>query len=338
VPNPFPNKQITLDSYKFQLHGISISDQYWNGVGDNFEPEFQRFSRQIIQPDYVCLDIGANIGVKTLFLSRHCSHGQVIAVEAGKSVAACLATNIAANGCSNAISLHAAVADHDGPVFFNEYSAWGHQSATGCKVEALTLETLVSRYNLTRLDFIKIDVEGGEFPILKSSLALINRFDTLLLVELNALTMLVWGNTNPREFLEWIGVNFSHVYALNRRDPAGSLLTPVTTSDGCRAILHRHLVDDGCVTDLVMSNAARRFDPSPVFLEQQIQRHIAEVTQLRADLARAQVEIVKLSRVQATASQVEAERDALLKSTSWRLTAPLRWVKRRRGRGVMIEQ
>jgi FkbM family methyltransferase len=311
VLNPFPSKDITLDSYKFQLHGISTSDQYWNGVSDNFEPEFQRFCRQIIQPDYVCLDIGANIGVKTLFLSRHCSQGRVIAVEAGKSVAQCLATNIAANGCSNAVALHAAVADHDGRVLFNEASAWGHQGVTGCEVDALTLEILVSRYDLTRLDFIKIDVEGGEFPVLKSSLALINRFDTLLLVELNSFTMLAFGNTNPREFLEWIGANFSRIYALNRGDPAGSLLTPVNTRDECRAILHRNLVDDGCVTDLVMSNAARRFDPSPVLLEQQIQKHLAEVTQLRADLSKAQAEVVEaraeVTHLRADLSKAQAE-------------------------------
>jgi hypothetical protein len=41
---------------------------YWQSVQDDFEPEFQSFCRQFIQSDYVCLDIGANIGVKTLFL------------------------------------------------------------------------------------------------------------------------------------------------------------------------------------------------------------------------------------------------------------------------------
>jgi glycosyltransferase involved in cell wall biosynthesis len=45
-----------------------------------------------------------------------------------------------------------------------------------------------------------------------------------------------------------------------------------------------------------------------------------EVAQLRAEQ----------SRMQATASQFAAERNALLKSTSWRLTAPLRWIKQRR--------
>ena len=162
MPDRFPSKPIILDNYKFELHGISTDDAYWNNIHDNFEPEFQRLCRQLIQPDYVCLDIGANIGVKTLFLSRHCPQGRVIAVEAGKLVADCLATNIAANGCSNVISHHAAAAGHDGILTFDEVSAWGHQSATGVDVEAVTLQTLIAQYELKRLDFIKIDVEGGE--------------------------------------------------------------------------------------------------------------------------------------------------------------------------------
>jgi FkbM family methyltransferase len=336
VSDRFPSKPITLDTYRFQLHGISTNDAYWNGLYDNFEPEFQRFCRQLIHPDYVCLDIGANIGVKTLFLSRHCPQGRVIAVEAGKLVADCLATNIAANGCPNVIPHSAAAAGHDGTLIFDEVSAWGHQAANGVEVEALTLESLVARHQLTRLDFVKIDVEGGEFPVLKSSLALFNRFESLVFVELNSLTLLVWGNTNPKEFLQWIGANFSHIYALNRGNPAGEMLTPVYLGDECRACLHRNLVDDGCVTDLVMSNAAYRFAPTPAYLAQQISKHLAELTQLRADLTRAQADLsqarANLEHASAASHRAETERDALLRSSSWRLTAPLRGVKQRMSR------
>lgn len=268
----FTSKPITLDNHKLLLSGISTDDTYWKAIGDNFEPEFQRFCRRLIRPDYVCLDVGANIGVKSLFLSRHCPQGRVIAVEAGKLVADCLAATIANNGCSNVVSHHAAAAGHDGTLTFHEFSAWGRQGASGVEVEALTLETLVARHQLTRLDFIKIDVEGGEFPILESSLALINRFQSLVFVEINSFTLLAFGNTNPREFLQWIGANFSHVYALNRGDPTHEVLTPVVSSDDCIGILHRNLVSDGCITDLVMTNAAHRFTPAPAHLEQQISR------------------------------------------------------------------
>ena len=44
----FPSKPITLDNYKFLLSGISADDAYWQGIADNFEPEFQRFCRRLI--------------------------------------------------------------------------------------------------------------------------------------------------------------------------------------------------------------------------------------------------------------------------------------------------
>jgi hypothetical protein len=65
----FTSKPITLDNHKLLLSGISTDDTYWKAIGDNFEPEFQRFCRRLIRPDYVCLDVGANIGVKSLFVS-----------------------------------------------------------------------------------------------------------------------------------------------------------------------------------------------------------------------------------------------------------------------------
>ncbi|WP_428376425.1 FkbM family methyltransferase [Lichenicoccus sp.] len=381
------SKQVTLSGHTFQIEGISATDAYWQGLQNDYEPEFQSFCRQFIQSDYVCLDIGANIGVKTLFLSRHCPEGQVVSLEAGSRVAASLAHNIAGNGCNNAISYHAAAAGHDGTLTFEEVSAWGHQGKNGANVEAVTLETLVSRSNLNRVDFIKLDVEGGEFPVLRSSLDLIKRFETIVHVELNSLTLLLWGNTNPLEFVQWIGDNFSEVYVLNHHVSNKPLLTRVETTDECRGILRRNLVNDGFVTDLVFSNASRRFKPTPEHFESQISELLGKVTArevevgalqshnfllasrlsdaeaLRAQLAatahfpleiaelkhqatyaseelaalrssRTQDEqqIVslkaELSAIRSKARLLDAERAALLASTSWRVSAPVRWVKK----------
>ena len=376
---PGPSKRVTIGGHTFELGGVSAEDPYWLNVQDDYEPEFQAFCRQMVQRDAVCLDIGANIGTKTLFLSRHCPDGRVVALEAGRQVEAVLARNIRMNACSNAVSYHAAASDHDGSLTFAEGSAWGHESNVGAEVEAMTLETLVSRNKLERVDFLKVDVEGGEFPVLKSSLSLINRFETLVYVELNSLTLLVWGNTNPREFLEWIGSNFQHVYAVNRSAPGQPLLSPVVTTDDCRAILHRNLVDDGCVTDLVMSNATHRFGPTREHFEEQMTAVLSQLSiqsvQLAAlhaknadlqnrllaqsehekrvrelalqteavELAQKLEELehgerarsewirsleVELSAVRADAARVEAERLALLTSTSWRIAAPVRWAKK----------
>ncbi len=357
----FPSKSITVGGHTFRLHGVAADDPYWAGMHEEFEPEFQRLCRHLVQPDYVCLDVGANIGIKTLYLSRHCPQGQVVAVEAGAAVADCLATNIAANEAHNAVPVHAAAAGHNGAVCFDEASAWGHVDPGGIEVEALTLEEVVRRRQLQRLDFIKIDVEGSELAVLRSSLDLINRFESLVFVEFNSLTLLVWGNTNPREFIEWVTGNFRHVFVLNRRGSDEELLTPVASTDHCAAILHRNLMDDGCVSDLVMSNAAHRFVPSAASLDRQLAESLTslcdardELSTARADLLAATDELTAatdtlsvldderallearnvelsttLSQLERRLHEVSRERDALLASTSWRMSAPLRWIGRR---------
>jgi FkbM family methyltransferase len=291
----------------------------------------------LVQPDYVCFDIGANIGVKSLFLSRHCPQGRVIALEAGPTVARCLTANITTNEARNVVLHHAAAAGYDGILSFQEASAWGHQGAGGVEVEALTLGTLAARHEIQRLDFIKIDVEGGEFPVLKSSLELINRFESLVYMEFNTLTLLVEGDVNPREFIQWICENFRFVYALNR-ELTGELLTPVTSNDECRVFLYRNLVNDGCVTDLVMSNAAYRFVPVPSYLEQQIQTHLSSLSEALAERDRVEAKLSQaLSECEAAKiqlSQALGERDALLASTSWRLSAPIRRLKRTISRSI----
>jgi FkbM family methyltransferase len=311
-----------MGGHLFDLHGVTANDGYWLAMQDDPDSEFIRMCRRLILPDFVCLDIGANIGVKSLYLSKHCSEGRVVAVEAGTTVAECLQTNIAANSITNVVAMHAAVGSEVGTMHFYEDSAWGHVGE-GIAVEAVTLDEVVRRNGLSRVDFVKIDVEGAELPILKSSMQLINRFESLVFVELNSLTLLVWGNTNPREFVEWVTANFKYVYALNR-SPDGDMFTEVTSSHGCNDILHRNLVKDGLVTDLVMSNSERRFKSSVAALEQQIE--IIQAARVSAQVA--------LRDAEALLRQAQAERDALLASTSWRLSAPARWMMRGLQRGA----
>jgi FkbM family methyltransferase len=313
----FQKKSVVLDGHEFVLHGRS-DDAYFKVLGDNHEQEFLTLCRKLVTEDAVCLDIGANIGIKAMHLARHARSGRVIAAEAGQKNAECLSVNIEANNLKNVDVVNAAIGDRTTEVKFAQNSAWGHVSDEGVTVPMITLDDLAKQFSLDRIDFIKIDVEGYEFHILKSSLDLINRFGSLVLVELNPLTLLVWGNTNPREFIEWLCANFRYVYALNK---GGEMLTPVIANDECRAILQRNLVDDGCVTDLLVTSRADRLIPSAQWLSEQLDRAIAgrDAAQTERNAAIAGRDAALAERDVAAAALADMKA-----SSSWRITAPIR--------------
>jgi FkbM family methyltransferase len=183
-------KEILLGGYRLKLRGIAANDAYFASITSDFESEFCSLCNRLVLPDYVCIDVGANIGVKSFFLSRHCPRGQVIAIEAAPTVVQCLETNIAANNATNIRLEKTAVGDRKGSVRFAEGSAWSHVSESGgSEVPITTLAEIVERLNLPRVDFIKIDVEGSEFSVMRSSLELrisncsISRFSKSLFSE-----------------------------------------------------------------------------------------------------------------------------------------------------------
>src|SRR4051812_46726112 len=88
------NKSVLIGRRRFDISGLDENDPYFAGIGDSFEPEFERLCNDLICDDYVCADVGANLGLKTLLLAQHVPNGRVIAIEAAPTVAELLAKNI----------------------------------------------------------------------------------------------------------------------------------------------------------------------------------------------------------------------------------------------------
>jgi len=252
-----PFKNIYLGDYNFNVYGISDQDTYFSNINDNFEAEFYDFCNLLIKRGSVCIDIGANIGMKSLYLAKHVQEqGQVVAIEAAPTVFDLLLLNIKANNVKNITAINCAIGDFSGYTYFNDNSAYGHIANQGVKVRMQTLSDVVSDLALKKIDFIKIDVEGFEFPILRNSLNLINENKSLVLFEFNSWCQLAFSNINPREFIEWIIKNFSYVYYLSK----GSLAFEQIKEEDVLKFLHKNLINDGCVTDILVTNEISRID------------------------------------------------------------------------------
>jgi FkbM family methyltransferase len=145
------------------------------------------------------IDVGANIGYYSLKAAPMVgAAGHVIAIEPNPEALQKMRVNLAASGANNVVTL-APVACSDTESTLDLYAAPGgntgetslskaNASQEGAsthtyKVRARPLDDIVREAGVTRVDAIKIDVEGAECQVLKGARQTLGRFHPMLLVE-----------------------------------------------------------------------------------------------------------------------------------------------------------
>jgi FkbM family methyltransferase len=207
----------------------------------------------------VILDVGANIGLSALAFAPLVPKGRIIAVEPAPRTAAALARTVELNRLGNLVTCEAlALSDVPGEALFHdaEHSAGAHlmdpatlaaESLPTVRVPVTTLDGLVERLGLARLDFVKIDVEGFETEVLDGAARSFERFRPIVFAEFNAWVLQCNRNANPRATLEdWLS-RFPVVHALRGQEPPLRV-----TEANLLDVLHDHLVLRRCADDLAM--------------------------------------------------------------------------------------
>lgn len=109
------------------------------------------------------LDLGANIGLTTLWMATHGQFSSVIAVEPDENNAALVEKNLRQNNISCKI-LEAAVGPTDGVAYFakNSWSNQGHLSDAGTSVRLISVASILKEFDIEKFSLVKVDIEGGE--------------------------------------------------------------------------------------------------------------------------------------------------------------------------------
>lgn len=149
---------------------------------------------RLVQPGMTFVDVGANIGLHALAAARAMrGMGRVVAFEPYGPTRALLAESVFINGFAGIVEIHeAAVSSQSGMHAFYLGKTSGHHSlyaleesgAAGEAIEVpvVTFADVIPRE--TRIDCIKIDVEGAELEVLKSARPFIeSNPDIALIVE-----------------------------------------------------------------------------------------------------------------------------------------------------------
>jgi FkbM family methyltransferase len=144
----------------------------------------------------IVLDIGAYSGVTSIIFAQLVGPtGHVYAFEADETNYACAKINVemAARtmGLSNITLFHKAIWSHNDGVLFSHEGSMGSSAVaiTGggrgneVIVPSTTLESFLSEAGLKHVDFIKVDIEGGETELLKNSAVFMKGVDAKLIIE-----------------------------------------------------------------------------------------------------------------------------------------------------------
>lgn len=114
------------------------------------------------------VDLGANIGAFSVWVSQKFKSSKVIAVEMEEKNFQMLIKNIQINGLRNRIkALRAAIysKNYRVGIKYHFVNVGGHRvddTQNEAGVEGITLGRLVDKYKLNRIDLLKIDIEGSE--------------------------------------------------------------------------------------------------------------------------------------------------------------------------------
>src|SRR5271165_1212341 len=133
-------------------------------------------------PCGVLLDLGANIGMTSLWLAKNYSFTEVIAVEPDPNNAALVRQNLELNGIAGQI-LEAAIGPKETMTRFefSEISNLGKLSENGSLVPTIGVGEIARRFGVTRFGLIKIDIEGGEQELFDGPIEWLARTDAIII-------------------------------------------------------------------------------------------------------------------------------------------------------------
>jgi len=177
-------------------------------VGGRIEPNEMTFVARAVRPGAVVIDAGASEGLFTMLASRRAgSAGRVVAVEPSPREHERLGANVARNSLGNVtvvreglldepgdLVLHVAESHHDGRNTFGEF-VYDIAGEDDVKVPVTTLDELVLRLDLKRVDLVKIDVEGAELRLLQGATTTLRAHHPVLLFELQDASLRAQGSS-----------------------------------------------------------------------------------------------------------------------------------------------
>lgn len=152
-----------------------------------WEQDLLEHTRRYVSRGAVVADCGANIGNHAVYWANVCGAGKVFAFEPQKIIGNILLKNIEENQLSGRVEvINKALGDRCGTMSVSHESSGNNMAVefqyddAGC-VPVVTLDSL----EFSRLDFVKIDVEGGQLDVLRGAQKTLSKLSPTIWIEMH---------------------------------------------------------------------------------------------------------------------------------------------------------
>ncbi len=222
----YPKESFRNGSANGINYRLDISDYMdhalYFGIHDTVDFD-RRMLYSLIKKDFVCFDIGANIGETTLNFARLAPDGKVYSFEPVPFLFQRLKTNTGLNNFQNISLYNIAVSDKKEELFFDKpgnnnssgISMNKEKSSTSACVQSTTIDSFVNENNIHKIDFIKIDVEGFENYVINGGSNTFKNMKPVLFIEIDN-RYLKPKNTSEKIILTQLRNEFNYtLYRIN---------------------------------------------------------------------------------------------------------------------------
>ncbi len=184
-----PNLWMKLD-VRDMLHRRILLSSEW-------DPDVTQVIMDGLSPGMVFVDIGAHAGYFTLLAAERVGpNGRVVCVEPNPLLVEQLRQNVQRSGFSNVTAVQAACSAvletrdlYLSPFPLSVKSSLSRQNAgtSDCvPVKCITADLLCEEHGLSRVDVMKIDVEGAEMEVLASMANILSKMQPRIVIELRS--------------------------------------------------------------------------------------------------------------------------------------------------------
>lgn len=184
-------------------------------VGE-YESTERKFVEKLLRRDMTVVDVGAHHGLYTLLASKCVGwHGRVVSIEPSPRECARLEKHLRLNRSSNVELIACAAGEDPGDAELYVVDRFNDgcnslrppatpESVRTVRVRVRRLDDILSELEVSKVDFMKLDVEGAELSVLYGALKLLNRDSRpAMLVEVQDLRTRPWGYA-ARELLQFL--------------------------------------------------------------------------------------------------------------------------------------